>query len=92
MYVILCYDVRHDGRRARLFKRLKGYLRPVQQSVFEGELPERRWGDLLEECRHVVDPELDAVRIYVVCRACRGGTVLVGASAVVPDPSEPVVV
>lgn len=92
MYVVLCYDLSHDRRRARFFKRLKGFLRPVQESVFEGELPERRWGELLLACRRSVDPEADAVRIYSLCRACRGGTVLIGTSAPVPDPAEPVVV
>lgn len=92
MYVVLCYDVSHNRRRARLFKRLKGFLRPVQESVFEGVLPERRWGDLLVTCSRSIDPESDALRIYTLCRACRGGTVLLGTSAAVPDSAEPVVV
>lgn len=92
MYVVLCYDVSHDRRRARLFKRLRGFLRPVQESVFEGELPDRRWADLLITCRRTVDATADAVRIHTLCRACRRGTVLVGVSTAIPDPGEPVVV
>jgi CRISPR-associated endonuclease Cas2 len=64
MVLVLCYDVVADGRRARLFKGLKGYLRPVQKSVFEGRLPERRWDPMIRMVSRIIEPAEDSVRIY----------------------------
>lgn len=38
MRYVLAYDVVKNSRRAKLFKRLRGLLTPVQKSVFEGDL------------------------------------------------------
>ena len=35
-YYIITYDIRDDRRRDKIFKLLKGYVTPVQYSVFEG--------------------------------------------------------
>jgi CRISPR-associated protein Cas2 len=92
MVLVLAYDVVGDGRRQRLHDRLKGFLRPVQKSVFEGHLPESRWDELLALVHAEVDHAEDSVRVYVLCGACAGATVHVGVSAVVPGPDEPVIV
>ena len=42
MYLVVCYDVTNDRRRARLLRRLRGYLEHVQKSVFEGEVADGR--------------------------------------------------
>lgn len=92
MNLILCYDVSHNTRRARLFKRLKGFLIPVQESVFEGVLPSARWGALLDMVQRTIDPNVDSVRIYHLCKSCTGITTLLGVSPKVPDPDEPVII
>lgn len=92
MTLLLCYDVCEDARRTRLFKKLKGFLVPVQKSVFEGELPTRRWDELLKMVHQTIDLETDSVRIYHLCRGCAGITTLVGTSPPVRDPAEPVII
>ena len=92
MYLMLCYDIPNSARRGRLFKRLHGYLRPVQMSVFEGELPDSRWAALLALVDGTIDPEEDNVRIYALCRACRGLLVVRGVATTLPDAAEPVIV
>jgi CRISPR-associated protein Cas2 len=92
VYLLLCYDVVENRRRTRLHKRLLGFLRPVQWSVFEGHLPERRYADLLHMVQREIDPETDSVRICRLCVSCCEGTTHLGTSFAVPDPSEPVVV
>lgn len=92
MVVVLCYDVSDDGRRAKLFKKLKAYLTPVQESVFEGHLPPSRFGRLVAEVRDTIDPALDSVRVYHLCRGCRGQTLLVGTSPPVREPDAPILV
>ena len=92
MVLLLCYDVVGDGRRAKLYKRLHGFLRPVQRSVFEGRLPERRWDALIRVVERTIDPFEDSVRIYRLCAGCAGVSMLIGVSVKVPDPDEPVIV
>lgn len=89
---MLCYDVVGDGRRAKLYKKLQGFLRPVQRSVFEGRLPERRWDPLLRVVNGIIDPTEDSVRIYRLCGGCAGVVTHLGVSPVLPDPGEPIVV
>lgn len=87
---VLCYDVTDDKRRARLFKKLKGFLRPVQKSVFEGLLPVPRRRELERSVLKAIDPEVDSVRLYPMCAHCAERMILLGSSAPVPDPGDPV--
>lgn len=90
MILVLCYDIVEDKRRGRMFRQLKRFLVPVQESVFEGELAEKRWKDLLRTVERNLNPETDTVRIYQLCRACHGITTLMGVSpsVVAMDESE----
>ncbi len=92
MVLLLVYDVPDDRRRTRLFKKLRGFLTPVQKSVFEGELPSQRWNDLLHTVNDTINAAEDSVRIYSICRACRGSTTLLGTSPPVRDPKDPILV
>ena len=90
--IVLCYDISDNPRRAKLFKALKGFLTPVQESVFEGHLPDRRWNDLLHTVKATIDADYDSVRVYSLCRSCRGQSLLIGISPAVRDPGEPILV
>ncbi|MBU1429981.1 CRISPR-associated endonuclease Cas2 [Myxococcota bacterium] len=92
MHLVVCYDVVLDNRRNRLFKQLKGYLRPVQKSVFEGQLPARHYPDLVRMIERTIDRQTDTVRIYHLCRACQGLTTLIGTAAPVPDGPENLII
>lgn len=92
MVLVLVYDIPEDKRRTKLFKRLKGFLSPVQKSVFEGDLPSRRWTELLRTVNGTIDPAEDSVRIYSICRGCQGSMTLLGTSPAVPDPREPILI
>lgn len=87
MHLVVCYDVVSDPRRDRLHKGLKGFLRPVQKSVFEGQLPPRRYPALLALVDRCIDHETDTVRIYNLCGGCQGLMDLIGTAA--PDPLGP---
>lgn len=78
MYVVVCYDIVCDRRRARLLRRLKGYLPHVQKSVFEGELTDRRLLELREAVLKLIDPTEDTVRIYQQCGRCIPATEVLG--------------
>ncbi len=91
MHLVICYDVVQNKRRAKLHKRLKGFLRPVQRSVFEGELPGHRHEALIRAIVDTIDHETDTVRVYHLCKACAGLTELWGTSVELPDGEEDVV-
>ena len=82
MIHVLAYDIAADGRRARFFKRLKRLMVPVQESVFEGDLSGARLTELERHIGRELDLRADAVRLYPLCRSCRG---LVRTYGVSPD-------
>ena len=82
-YVVVCYDVVSNRRRARLLRRLKGYLPHVQKSVFEGEMSEPRLLSLRELIRRETDPAEDTVRLYHLCGRCIPGTEVIGVGVYV---------
>lgn len=92
MHLLVCYDVVEDARRNRLFKGLKGFLRPVQKSVFDGALPPRRYPDLLALVTRHIDHATDTVRIYSLCGGCRNLVDLLGTARPLPEGPEDVVV
>ena len=65
MFVILTYDAESE-RLSKIRKMCKKYLLPVQRSVFEGHLTEKRLRLLKEDIAKVIDPERDHVVIYVM--------------------------
>jgi CRISPR-associated protein Cas2 len=87
VYVVVCYDVVGDSRRARLLRRMKGFLEHVQKSVFEGEVREERLAAMREMIAQVIDPREDTVRIYRLCARCIPATEVVGTGVYV-DPDE----
>jgi CRISPR-associated protein Cas2 len=89
MKTVLVYDVVGDARRTRLFKRLKGFLRPVQKSVFEGGADEAVLKRVEGILHGELDLEQDQVRIYRLCAACAGRLRLYGPSLPVPGEDEP---
>lgn len=67
---LICYDVGDDRRRTRLHKLLSEYGEPVEESVFEVDLPVRRLRSLRGKILKVVDRDVDVVRIYPLCQDC----------------------
>ena len=63
MFVILCYDV-NARRDARIRKLVMKYLHPLQRSVFEGELTDKRLRMMKSLLASALDPETDSITIY----------------------------
>lgn len=92
MHLVVCYDVVSNSRRRKLRGKLKGMLESVQKSVFEGQLPESRYDDLIARINKCIDRGTDTVRVYRVCGRCRTLSELIGTAHVVPDgPTDEVI-
>jgi len=73
-FVLVVYDISNDRRRTRLHNVLLDYGTPVQYSVFECLLTEKRLAQMKEATARVIRPRVDQVRYYYLCAGCVGRT------------------
>jgi len=70
MYIVMAYDVNVD-RVVKVLKIGRRYLTWVQNSVLEGELTSAQFEHLKADLSDVIEPDIDAVRFYIIRRdAC----------------------
>jgi len=69
MFVVVCYDIPDDRRRARAGKVLEGFGARVQKSVFECDLKDEHVRKLKEKLKRVINGE-DSLRYYHLCAHC----------------------
>ncbi|NLY00657.1 MAG: CRISPR-associated endonuclease Cas2 [Rhodopirellula sp.] len=91
MYVVVCYDVVSDRRRARLLKRMKGFLPHVQKSVFEGHISDSRLVEMRTMIQEAVDMDEDTVRVYHLCGRCIPATEVIGTGVYVEREEDQVI-
>lgn len=63
MYVILVYDV-NVKRVAKMLKLCRRYLHWIQNSVFEGDLTELKYKELVYEIEQIINKKEDSVIIF----------------------------
>ena len=83
---VIAYDISNDRRRTRLFKSLKRYGTPVQESVFECHLTPNQFVQMRQEIERLIDPETDHLRYYELCNACASRIQASKASILTSDP------
>jgi len=74
MYIVVCYDISSNHRRARLHELLLGYGTPVQKSVFECDLTPTQFRRLCSHARRYVKKTGESLRYYHLCSRCQGRT------------------
>ena len=74
MFVVVVYDISHDRRRTRLHDALLDYGTPVQYSVFECIVDEKRLKKMRQAIMRVIKPRQDRVRFYYLCQTCLART------------------
>ena len=70
-FIVVAYDIRDNRRRTKVFKALKNFGTPVQESVFECVLDKQAFQSMKSKVNQVMDVREDAVRYYVLCGSCR---------------------
>lgn len=70
MFCLVAYDIVDNNRRHRLFKALRSFGVRAQLSLFECDIPTRRFRELLLAINHAIDENEDDVRVYRVCNDC----------------------
>lgn len=84
---VVAYDISDDRRRLRVFNTLKRYGMAVQESVFECHLTADQFIQLRREVEKVIDPQVDQVRYYELCRQCAQRIQATSASRLTSDPA-----
>jgi CRISPR-associated protein Cas2 len=74
MFVVVAYDISHDRRRTKLHDTLLNFGTPVQYSVFECIVDEKRLEKMKRAIMRVVKPRQDRVRFYYLCQTCLART------------------
>jgi CRISPR-associated protein Cas2 len=65
MYIILVYDI-GEARVGKVCKYMRRYLPRVQNSVFEGDLPESKFEAMKSGLRKLLIPDQDSVLLWVL--------------------------
>lgn len=92
MYIVVCYDISDNRRRARLHELLLGYGTPVQKSVFECDLTLVQLRRLRARARRYARNVGESIRYYLLCGRCRGRTQTEGTALVEACSAEPYMV
>ncbi len=82
-YYVIAYDVRDDKRRAIIFKTLKEYASPVQNSLFEGHIAKKDFIKLRDRLKKQMNEKEDSICLYSLCAGCRVQIVRFGMKIVV---------
>jgi CRISPR-associated protein Cas2 len=69
MFVVVCYDIPSDRRRAKVGKILEGFGTRVQKSVFECDLQVKHLQKLKQKLTRGLKEE-DSLRYYHLCGQC----------------------
>ncbi|HOM11119.1 MAG TPA: CRISPR-associated endonuclease Cas2 [Spirochaetota bacterium] len=80
MRVVVVYDVRDNRRRKRLHTLLKGYGQWQQYSVFECELSQKKYFELVSRVKYIIDESEDSVLFYKLCAMCVTQTQSIGTA------------
>lgn len=80
LFRVVAYDIREDRNRTKTHKLMKGYLNPVQYSVFEGMLTHRNLNEVISRVKDYIEEEEDSLRIYSLCNKCAQNAVLIGGA------------
>lgn len=85
-FYLFVYDIVDDGRRIKVASDLEAVGERVQYSVFEVHMSLREVDRLIKRLQDQIDSEEDSIRIYYLCRACKGKIKTIGVGEVSSSP------
>jgi len=85
MFVVVAYDIVDNKKRRMIAKILVSYGERVQKSVFECLEDDGRYLKMKGAIEKCIDPEVDSVRYYFLCKRCVGDIEVSGLGRFVED-------
>lgn len=92
MYIIVAYDIVDNRKRTRLAKVLSDYGSRVQKSVFECLIDEQQYLKMKTRVEQTIDPEVDSVRYYFLCKRCASNIQVSGWGPIHDDDKNDVII
>ncbi|MDR4506846.1 MAG: CRISPR-associated endonuclease Cas2 [Candidatus Brocadiaceae bacterium] len=85
MFLVVTYDIIDDKRRSRVAKTMEDYGTRVQYSVFECNLDEDIFEEMLAALTGHIDHEKDSIRFYILCKGCVTSVKMLGKGELTED-------
>lgn len=85
MFIIISYDIKDDKRRNKVCNLLKNYGSRVQYSVFECNIDEKSYKNILKRILLYINNDEDSLRIYFLCKECKNKVVFYGIGKIQDD-------
>ena len=79
MLYLISYDIVDDKKRAKLHKLLKNYGQRNQFSVFECNIDEKRYIELIYKINKIKIEKGDSIMVYPICANCLSKVIRKGA-------------
>ncbi len=80
LYIVVCYDIIDDRKRAKVAKIMKSYGVRVQKSVFDCRITYNQYIKMRYKLEKVIDFEEDSIRYYSLCSRCQAAIQVSGLS------------
>lgn len=81
-YVVVTYDITDDTRRTQAADWVLRFGERVQMSVYDCLIDDASLAQLKQGMERIIEPSLDSVRYYVLCRRCARSTQVQGTGDV----------
>lgn len=79
MIYLISYDIVNDKKRTRLHKMLKNYGTRNQCSVFECDLDDKKYVELVYKINKIKVETGDSIMIYPICSSCQSKIIRKGS-------------
>jgi len=80
LYIVVCYDIIDDRKRAKVAKVMQSYGVRVQKSVFDCRITYHQYMKMRRQLEKVIDFEEDSIRYYSLCSRCQSAVQVSGLS------------
>ena len=86
MLRVIAYDIADNRRRRNVCDICRDYGARQQYSVFICDLSEENWNRFILRLKSAIDPELDSIAVFPLCRGCRSKQIFLGRAGPYEKP------
>ena len=68
--IVIAYDIANDKARTKVSKILEDYGVRIQYSVFEADIPQHKFEEVLTKLEPLINIATDSLKVYFLCNNC----------------------
>ena len=84
-FYVVCYDIKDDSRRMKVFKTMRNYGTRVQYSIFECILENDILDKMIDRISDIIKPDEDSIRVYYLPDEAKRFIKIIGVGEVVHE-------